>query len=187
MEPMEALDRARREFERRLDAVGDDQWDRPTPCTEWDVRDLVTHVVTSCLVAPLLLEGMTLAEARAELALPAGDLRAAFGPAADAHAAAFAEPGALERTVKHPAGEMPGAAYLGLRTTDLTIHAWDLARALGADETLDPELVALAYERMAPMAGFLGQSGFFGSGPSGEVGDDRPLQDRLLDLAGRRP
>jgi hypothetical protein len=37
------------------------------------------------------------------------------------------------------------------------------------------------------MEGFIGKSGFFGSGPSGAVGEDAPLQTRLLDLSGRRP
>jgi uncharacterized protein (TIGR03086 family) len=187
MEPLEALDRARQGLAARLALVGDDQWGLPTPCTEWDVRALVTHVVSSCTLAPMLLRGMDLAEARAAFTPPEGDLRAAFAPAADAQAAAFAEPGALARTVRHPAGEIPGADYLGLRISDMAIHTWDLARAIGADEALDPELVALSYARMAPRAPFLGQSGFFGTGPSGEVGEDHPLQDRLLDLAGRRP
>jgi uncharacterized protein (TIGR03086 family) len=187
MEPFEALDRAAQGFAARLAQVGDDQWDGPTPCAEWTVRDLVAHAVGGCLVAPHLLAGKTLDEARAAVSPPEGDLGDAFGPAAAGQAAAFAAPGALEAIVHHPAGDMPGADYLGLRISDLAIHTWDLARAIGADEALDPELVATAYERMAPRAPYLGQSGYFGTGSSGEVGEDRPLQDRLLDMAGRRP
>ena len=64
--------------------------------------------------------------------------------------ATFAEPGALERTVHHPAGDMPGAMLLGLRTTDNLLHAWDLARAVGGDEALDPDLVTLVWSRLEP-------------------------------------
>jgi hypothetical protein len=70
---------------------------------------------------------------------------------------------------------------------DALLHAWDLARAISADEHLAPELVHEVWAGMSPMAGFIGKSGFFGSGPSGEVGEDAAPQDRLFDLSGRRP
>jgi uncharacterized protein (TIGR03083 family) len=43
---IDALAIARAEFERRLTAVTDDCWGRPTPCTEWNVRQLVNHIVS---------------------------------------------------------------------------------------------------------------------------------------------
>ena len=48
------------EFERRVQAIRPDQWQDPTPCTEWDVRALVDHLVTELLWAPLLLDGATI-------------------------------------------------------------------------------------------------------------------------------
>ncbi|HEX2297902.1 MAG TPA: maleylpyruvate isomerase N-terminal domain-containing protein, partial [Pseudonocardiaceae bacterium] len=47
------------EFDRRVEAVAPDQWNNPTPCTEWDVRALVNHLVTEQLWVPLLLDGAT--------------------------------------------------------------------------------------------------------------------------------
>src|SRR5437764_329003 len=41
-----ALAIARAEFERRLTAITSDDWGRPTPCTEWNVRQLVNHIVS---------------------------------------------------------------------------------------------------------------------------------------------
>jgi uncharacterized protein (TIGR03086 family) len=55
-------------------------------------------------------------------------------------AAVFAEPDALDRVAHHPVGNRSGLDLLRMRTLDLTLHAWDLARSLGLDETLDPEL-----------------------------------------------
>jgi uncharacterized protein (TIGR03083 family) len=43
---IDALAIARAEFERRLTAITDDDWGRPTPCTEWNVRQLVNHIVS---------------------------------------------------------------------------------------------------------------------------------------------
>jgi hypothetical protein len=66
-------------------------------------------------------------------------------------------------------------------------HAWDLARALGADEQLDPALVTRMWDDIQPMAAGLGELGIFGDSSSGDVGGNAPLQTRYLDLVGRRP
>ena len=112
---------------------------------------------------------------------------AAFDAEADQVAAAFAEPGALERTIPPPSGmDMSGARLLGFRIGDYALHGWDLARAIGADEKLDDALVQELWNSLSPMVGVIASAGVFGGGPTGEVGDDAPLQDRLLDLTGRR-
>ena len=189
LEPWEVLDRATSEFEKRLRQVRDDQWDTPTPCEGWTVRDLVQHVVGADVMALRLLAGGTREEGMAAVAgdVLGDDPVAAFVAARDAMVAAFHEEGALERTCAHPIGDIPGIQLFGFRVADHTLHAWDLARAIGADEQLDPELVETVLEGMLPMAGFISELGMFGAGPTGSVGEDAPLQARLLDLAGRRP
>ena len=167
-------------------------WGQATPCSEWKVGDLVTHVVVGCRMSVALLGGASadeaLTAARATPPLTAdGDVMAEFASVADAQEAAFGKEGVLTRTVHHRIGDMPGRQLLEFRTADYALHAWDLARAIGADEELDPDLVALIWEGMAPMAPMIGQTGQFGGGPTGALGDDAPLQARLLDLAGRRP
>ncbi|MEA3021062.1 MAG: hypothetical protein QOI47_2586, partial [Actinomycetota bacterium] len=54
-------------------------------------------------------------------------------------------------------------------------------------ESLDQGPVGYVWEALQPMAPMIGQVGVFGTGPSGDVPDDAPLQQRLLDLTGRRP
>jgi len=83
--------------------------------------------------------------------------------------------------------DMPGAQLLGFRIGDLALHTWDLARAIGGDEELDEGLTANVWETLEPMAPFIGEIGVFGTGPSGTVGSDAPLQTRLLGVTGRRP
>ena len=81
-------------------------------------------------------------------------------------------------------GEKPTAEYCWEMTTDALIHSWDLARGIGADEDLDPELVELVYERTLPIAEHLQETGLFA--PPVPVPPEALLQTKLLALFGRR-
>lgn len=70
-------------------------------------------------------------------------------------------------------------------TVDIFLHRWDLARATGQDETLDPERCAAMYDGMLPMDEALRASGHYG--PRVEVPDDSDPQTKLLAFIGRRP
>ena len=171
--------------------VGEDQWDLPTPCTDWTVRDLTNHVLLGTRMSVQLLSGVSRDDVIAQL----GDDLMAKGhdPAADFVALAekmqngFAAPAGLEGTVDHPMGVIPRTVFVGFRIGDNGTHAWDLARAIGADEHLDPDLVSRMWEDIQPMAVGLRDLGIFGESASGDVGADAPLQIRFLDLMGRRP
>ena len=121
------------------------------------------------------------------LAVLGADPVAAWKHSSAVELAAFAEPGALDRTVHHPVGDVPAEVFLGFRINDYLLHAWDLARATGGDETLDPDAVAVAWVDLEPMAPIIASVGIVGTGPSGTVDADAPLHTRLLDLSGRRP
>jgi len=190
MEPLDALALARSEFARRVRLVAADDWQRPTPCDGWTVRDLVLHVVGGDRMSAALVRGATREEATAvRTNVDLGDdAVATFDKEADDVAAAFAEPGAFERNIPHPAGiDMPGAQLFGFRVGEYVLHGWDLARAIGADENLDQTIVHEVWNALSPMGAMIANSGVYGDGPTGQLGDDVPLQDRLLDLTGRRP
>jgi uncharacterized protein (TIGR03086 family) len=190
MEPLDVLALARSQFAQRLAAVTADDWQKPTPCADWTVRDLVVHVVGGDRMSAALLHGATRDEAIAvRRTIDLGDdAVAAFDAEADEIAAAFAEPGAFDRTYPHPSGmDITGARLLGFRVGDYALHGWDLARAIGADENLDATVVQAVWNALGPMADVMAKSGQFGTGPSGQVRDGAPLQQRLLDLTGRRP
>jgi uncharacterized protein (TIGR03086 family) len=186
---MGLLHRAGAEFERRLAGVTCHQLLEPSPCGEWLVCDLVSHVIGESIMSVRLLHGADADEIMGGLD---GDIlgeeaSAAFAAAASAECAAFEESGAMERIVRHPAMDMPGSQLLGFRIGGLTLHAWDLARGTGGDETLDRDLVEAVWAQLSPMAPYIAQTGVFGVGPSGQIGQEAPLQVRLLDLSGRRP
>lgn len=171
--------------QRVVDGVRPDQLDAPTPCTEWDVRALLGHLVGFLRPVAAGIAGDPMLDPTADLlgANPA----AAFAAAARDLGAALAAPGALERTYAMPWGESAGADLVRMATADLVIHAWDLAQATGQPDRLDPDLCeeVLAWGRTVmkpeyrtPEAGF---------GPEIPVSPDAPACARLAAFYGRHP
>jgi uncharacterized protein (TIGR03086 family) len=70
-------------------------------------------------------------------------------------------------------------------TSDVFLHTWDLARATGQDETLDPDKCAVLLAGMEPMDEVLRASGQYG--PKVPVPADADVQTRLLGFIGRDP
>jgi uncharacterized protein (TIGR03086 family) len=171
---------AHREFALRLGAITD--WDAPTPDAEWSIRDLVRHVVEEQQWVPQLLAGRTIAEARKHLDPLGDDLRAEWRLYSLAATAAWdaADPDTL---VNLSFDTVPVTEYLREQTSDVTIHSWDLARAVGADETLDEELVGAVWTVFEPQKDTLVASGLYASPVP--LPEDAPLQSRLLALTGR--
>lgn len=168
--------------------LSEDHLTRPTPCTEWDVRALVAHLVEENLWVPPLMAGETIESVGDRFAGdvvgddPAGAWQASVGPAC----AALEESGAMERTVHLSFGDVPGSEYAKQLTVDLVVHAWDLARGAGLAETLDPEGVEACLEWAEPWKPMLAQASEHFDPPI-EPGSGADPQTRLLNLFGRRP
>jgi uncharacterized protein (TIGR03086 family) len=187
--PLAALDAAAAAYDLRLAAVREGQWGLPTPCDGWTVKDVADHVLGGNRFSIPLLAGGSAAEALgvARTGDFTGDPLAGYRESVVAQRQAVAAPGALQVRVTHPMGEVSGRRFVGMRTLDLTVHAWDLARATGGDERLPADLVDLLLALMLPVADWLPGSGAFGSGRSAGLAADADPQSRLLDLTGRRP
>jgi uncharacterized protein (TIGR03086 family) len=180
--------RCGRRFAALVAGVGMEQWHDDTPCSEWDVRTLVQHLLSEQLWVPPMFEGLTIEQVgdRFDGDLM-GDDASAWAPLLDsameqAHAV-VAQPGALARTVHLSFGDFGGQEYVIQLTADLAIHGWDLARATGQDDTLDPAVVALLLSWTEANAELLAGSGLFG--PAVETGAGAPDDVRLLGLLGR--
>jgi uncharacterized protein (TIGR03086 family) len=186
---MDALALADTHFDQVIRRVTIDDLDRPTPCPGWSVRDLLHHVVGGNRMSVVLIEGGSAEDAMAVRNddLLGDDFLLAYEDSVADSRTAFAECTSLEQTVHHPMGDIPAAQLLGYRITDLTLHGWDLARAIGVDDTIDDALADHVLASLLPMSQVIARVGVFGEGPSGNVGDDAPVQARLLDLSGRRP
>jgi uncharacterized protein (TIGR03086 family) len=187
MDTTEAFERAAKQFQTRLETTGESQWTLPTPCSEWNVHALVNHVASELRWIPPLVEGKTIAEVGDSLSgdLLGDDPKAAWASAAREAQAAASEPGALQRTVHLSYGDREADGYIREVASDLVIHAWDLARAVGADTRLDPELVDLTAQSLSGGLEGARAAGFFAAAV--EVGPDADAQDRLIALTGRNP
>ena len=169
-------------FAARLSAVT--EWDAPTPDTEWNVRDLVTHVVEEQQWVPHLLAGRDLAQAKADLEPLRSDLRSEWDLYSLAATAAWdaTDEGAL---VHLSYDTVTMAEYLREQVSDVAIHTWDLARAIGADEALDPDVVEAVWSVFESQQDTLAASGLYA--PPVPLPEDAPLQSRLLAITGRDP
>lgn len=172
-------------FAQHVRGVGDDQWDAPTPCSEWNVRDLVNHNASENWWTQPLMEGQRVEDVgdRYEGDVLGEDPVAGYDASAVAARKAFEADDALERTVHLSFGDVPAAMYLGQRVTDLLVHGWDLAVATGQDPTPPGELASWAWEVNEPHRELIEAAEVFADPV--EVPDDADPWTRLLGLLGR--
>ncbi len=175
------------EFERVVRQLPVDSWDLPTP-SQMSVRDLVEHVVVGNRFTALLLAGVGREQARNMLTDDqlGDDPVAAVAESSRHQAEAFAA-APPEQPVPGPNGDVPAEAFLRFRLVDLVVHAWDLLRAAGLDETLDPPVVAGLSRVVEPHLDDMLAFDAYGEGPSDTLPPDASQQARLLDWFGRRP
>ena len=158
-DPIAIFEKASRRVQEIMSGIRQDQGDAATPCTEWNVRQLMNHVIGGAEVLAGSLEGR----------LPDGDIGGVSPNSSYSHevdvsrlAQAYAEesarilvsadrPGALDGLT--PGGVMTVPQFLIAMATDHIIHGWDLARATGQDETLSPDVVQAAYAMMTSPEG----------------------------------
>ena len=180
MDPLVAHQRAQDAFAGVLANVSPDQLGAPTPCSEWAIRDLLEHVIGGNEQVGLWAESPIEPPARPD------DIVAAHRAAAAAAQEVFARPDGMSVMFKLPFGEIPGQMFIGMRTSDVLTHAWDLAAATGQSTDLDPELAA---EQLAAVRAFVGPQ-FRGPGQffaeEQPCSSERPPADQLAAFLGRK-
>ena len=185
-----AYRRSLTEFTDRVAQVGPDQWDVPTPCSLWDVRTLVNHIVYEDRWSVPLVAGASLADVGDRFE---GDLLGDDPLAAAAARRRTRPTGAVERagcarraacscrSVRHRP-----RSYLRQLLADHLVHGWDLAAAIGGPRALDPDVVdevaALVRRRGGGLPGARARSP-----RRAAVAPDASTQDRLIATFGRDP
>lgn len=139
-------------FQRLCSSIVDDQWNLPTPCTDWDVGQLVDHVIGGNWFTIHILEGQSADEAMAAAI-------ASFTPDFDRTGAAiastrsqrdlFVQPGVLAGCYSHVAGDLAGSEVLRVRLHEMIIHGWDLATAIHPPANISDDLVGWALADLA--------------------------------------
>jgi uncharacterized protein (TIGR03086 family) len=170
-------------FTQRVEAVPAGGWARPSPCEGWLARDVVRHLVEWVPAFFADADGPALPAAPPGEADPAGPWRALD----TAIQAVLDDPDQAASEIDHPrVGKRRFDEAIGqFVLPDVFIHTWDLARATGQDETLDPAMVHDLLAGMEPLDEMLRTSGQYG--PRVEVPADADEQTRLVAFTGRRP
>jgi uncharacterized protein (TIGR03086 family) len=187
----EIADRYRRRagrFEALVAGAAAERWDAQSPCAEWTARDVVGHVIDMhAVVLQPLDRRLSPAPSVAD------DPLAALRSARTDIEALLDDPTMAQQECDTPMGRMTIAEHVdGVPSADLVFHGWDLARATGQDDTIDPDEVASMWPGVEAMGDEMRTPDFFGPGivvfgPEVPVADDAPLQDRLLGKLGRDP
>ena len=166
-------------FTARVDAVPDDRWSSPSPCEGWTTRDVVGHMVGNCSMFLGLIDREPPPGPSVE-----DDPRGAWANGRDAIQAALDDPAVATIEYDGFAGKSTfekGIALFGF--IDLTVHAWDLARAAGLDGQLDPADVHEMFELVKPMDEMLRSPGVCGPKLDAPAGADE--QTQFLAFLGR--
>jgi len=179
----EISDRYRRRaaaFTDRVEAVPPDRWDNQSPCEDWNARDVVEHVVGNAQRF-YALAGLEYPPGPSVADDPVG----AWRNARDAVQRALDDPEIAQAEYE---GQMGKATFEQgfdrFGSPDLVVHAWDLARATGGDERLDPDDVHQVFEAMRPMDQMMRRPDVMG--PKLEPPPDADEQTQFLAFTGRR-
>ncbi|QUH02851.1 TIGR03086 family protein [Saccharopolyspora erythraea] len=186
------LEPATRQLAGLVRAVSDEQLAGPTPCRDYTVGDLLSHIDDLAMAFTLAAAkdfGDVLDRAPSPDASRLGrDWRERIPRRLDALAQAWRRPAAWEGMTRAGGIDLPGEVAGQVVVDELVLHGWDLARASGQPFDVDPELLRVCGEFVAAMSA-PGQEesrqGLFG--PVVEVGRDRPELERVLGMAGRDP
>lgn len=191
----EIADRYRRRadaFDRKVAAVRPDQWNNPSPCEKWTAREVVQHIIDMHGVIPRQLD-------RTLSAAPSVDEDpvAAFRSARADVEAILDDPSLASLECETPTGRMMAEEHIDqVPSADLPLHGWDLARATGQDDTMDPADVEYHWSAITALPVDLLEKyrtpGAFGPGvevfgPEVRIEEGASPQDRLLGFIGRDP
>ncbi len=164
----------------KIENVAADAWTNQSPCEQWTARDVVRHVVDTHGTFQSLI-GRTLVDHPSVDDDPLG----AFVAVRDQMQADLADPAKVDQEYDGRLGRSTfGKAVDGFICFDLVIHGWDLSRATGQYDIIDPADVAQVQAQVDAMGEVMRANGVIG--PAVEVPAGASAQDRLLGALGRR-
>ena len=183
MDPIERIEQATKRTSKIVHGVKPDQYGERTPCSEFDVKALLNHMIGG-------LEMLWDAAAGGSPAMPDGDQFGDDpGKVYDERAAklldVIKQPGALDKTWTMPFAPMPGQAMASIAFVEHVTHGWDLAKATGQDTTIPDDLIAECRSVVEPMEAMWRMDGV--CGPAVEVPADASETDKYAGFMGRQP
>lgn len=184
MQPQQLLNRALELATGMVGQVEPKHLQNATPCSEWNLRQLINHLVYELLWVPDLLQGKTIAEVGSKYDgdVLGDDIQAAWSSAADKAriAADTAEEGAI---VHLSYGDKPAQDYINEMAMEALVHGWDIGRSLNCSLVFDAPIAETVYADVQTRQQDFADSDMYAKALS--VGDNAPVQVKLLGLLGR--
>jgi uncharacterized protein (TIGR03086 family) len=162
-----------------VDRVDRTHFDISTPCAEWNVRQVLEHMIggNRRVAGDPPGEGEDVIGA---------DHRQSYAASAAASLDAFSAHGAMDRMFPLSTGEVPGSFAIQARSNDQLVHAWDLAKAIGVSTDFAPQLCAAALAFLQHRFATHGRNEkTYAEAQPAPTGSS--MADRLAAFAGRRP
>jgi uncharacterized protein (TIGR03086 family) len=178
-----ALDGAYAQCANVILGIDDVQLALPTPCAEWDVRATLDHLIGATWMFTLVNQGRAVGEDTRGIG--GGDPMTALTGAAAANAASWHTPGAFDGDRTFPFGTFPADAAAMMNLSEVVVHTWDIATALGGDATIDAGVAVMLddFYRSISLDPYRAHGAF---GAEVRVDSGAPPADRLLARLGRR-
>jgi len=162
-----------------------DQFGQPSPCTEWDVKELLNHLV---LWTSYSFERRARSEQVGE-DLSARDFAnepnyaASYRAQLDRALAAWAPDAVWESEIDTGNGSTPAPAVAEMILMEMVLHGWDLASATGQEFSIPDEVAETVAAAVAGSAEMYRQYGGFAA--ETKAGADASPLERALALSGR--
>ena len=183
MSVIDSFDRVQAAVEPLVEAVKPAQFGDPTPCTEWDVRALMNHLVHVIIRYAAIANGLPPPD---EADHVGGDPATAFRESGRTAREAFLRPGMLEQPYDAPWGKIPGSMMVQHVVNELLAHGWDLARATGQSTDITPDLAAESLAIWREWSAHIPRSPGSPFGPEQPAPNGATAADRLAAFLGRK-
>lgn len=175
---------------KRVEKVRPEQLDAVTPCTGWDLRGLLNHMLGGMEYCAAAVAGDADPSPDPDPLAQTGGIgdepSAAFETIARRALAVWQTPGVLERTCAMRIGLTPASVVARLTLTDVVVHGWDIARTVGENSDIPDELAEPLLEINREL--FHIRKGMRGAAFADEVAiAGGSASDRLVAFLGRTP
>jgi uncharacterized protein (TIGR03086 family) len=182
----ELLDRGLDFFTAIITRLGEDDWERPTPCAGWTARDLLGHLATSMKVGISVMQGQppTWPDAARPGDLVEGD-PAGFWRGTVAETRDVLRHADLARVMQTPLGRTV-ADDLAIPVIDLYVHAWDLGAAVSIDVEIPADVIDYAHSYIDPLPDDVVRGAGRAFGPQTRVPAGATPTERFIAWTGRR-
>lgn len=178
------LERSLDDARRIVGAIEPEQWQATTPCSDWDLGTLVSHLVGGVDGFSAIGQGREMSTEEPSLT-PAEAVPALDGAAARA-LEVWSREGLLAETLTTPWGEMPGSVIAGFFLIEIVTHSWDISRGAGLDAAQDPDAVSAAFDLARLYADDSTRTPQL-FGPEVAMPETAPTIERLAGFLGRTP